>query len=43
MYYGRSGKLYEESNGMIAPLNSPGIFKEIIASKQKLHLGPGNW
>ena len=42
-YYGRSGKLYEESNGMIAPLTSQSIFKEIIASKQKLHLGPGNW
>jgi predicted GNAT family N-acyltransferase len=42
-YHGRSGKVYEESNGMIAPLKSPSIFKEIIASRQKLHLGPGNW
>lgn len=42
-YNGRSGKVYEESNGMIAPLTSQSIFKEIIASKQKLHLGPGNW
>ena len=41
-YHGRSGKMYEECNGMISPLNSPGIFKEILASKQKLHLGPGN-
>jgi predicted GNAT family N-acyltransferase len=42
-YNGRSGKVYEESNGMIASLTSQSIFKEIIASKQKLHLGPGNW
>ncbi len=42
-YHGRSGKLYEEKNGMIAALNSRGLFEEILASKQKLHLGPGNW
>ena len=42
-YYGRSGKLYEERNGMIAPLNSPSLFEEILNSKKKLHLGLGNW
>lgn len=42
-YSGRSGKLYEESNGMIAPLNSQEIFKMVLHSAQKLHLGPGNW
>ncbi len=42
-YHGRSGKVYEEKNGMIAPLNSRGLFEEILTSKQKLHLGPGNW
>lgn len=42
-YYGQSGKLYEGINGMIAPINSPGIFEEILRSEEKLHLGPGNW
>jgi predicted GNAT family N-acyltransferase len=42
-YSGRSGKLYKESNGMIAPINSQEIFEEVLHSAQKLHLGPGNW
>lgn len=42
-YYGQSGKLYEETNGMIAPVKSLGLFKEILNSEQKLHLGKGNW
>ncbi len=41
--YGRSGKLHEGHNGMIAPLNSSGIFEEVLSSKDKLHLGQGNW
>jgi len=42
-YYGRSGKLHKENNGMIAPLNSSSIFEEVLNSNQKLHLGVGNW
>lgn len=42
-YHGQSGKLYEGINGMIAPINSPGIFEEILHSEEKLHLGHGNW
>lgn len=42
-FYGRSGKLYEDSHGMIAPVNSKDLFGEILNSKQKLHLGVGNW
>jgi GNAT superfamily N-acetyltransferase len=42
-YNGQSGKLYEEINGMIAPVNSPNIFEAILRSEEKLHLGPGNW
>jgi len=42
-YYGRSGKLHEGHNGMIAPLNSSSMFEEVLNSKQKLHLGQGNW
>ncbi len=42
-YYGRSGKMYEGNNGMIAALNSSSIFEEVLSSKHKLHLGQGNW
>jgi predicted N-acetyltransferase YhbS len=42
-YYGRSGWLYEGTSGMIAPINSSRIFKEIIGSKEKFHIGSGNW
>jgi GNAT superfamily N-acetyltransferase len=42
-YHGRSGKLHEGHNGMIALLNSSIIFEEVINSKHKLHLGQGNW
>lgn len=42
-YYGRSGRLYEGTNGMIASINSSRIFKEIIGSKEKFHIGSGNW
>lgn len=42
-YTGRSGKLYEESNGMIASINSYEIFEEVLHSARKLHLGLGNW
>ncbi len=42
-YSGRSGKLYEESNGLIAAINSFEIFEEVLHSARKLHLGSGNW
>lgn len=42
-FYGRSGSLHEQNNGMIAPVNSGEIFKEVLHSEEKLHLGKGNW
>jgi predicted acetyltransferase len=42
-YYGSSGKLYEGYKGMIAPLNSSIIFEDVLNSKNKLHLGQGDW
>lgn len=42
-YYGRSGLLYEGISGMIAPINSSDIFKKVLHSKQRLHIGKGNW
>ncbi len=42
-FYGRSGRLHEKGNGMIAPLNSTKIFNDVLKSEEKLHLGKGNW
>lgn len=42
-FYGRSGRLHEKDNGMIAPLTSQEIFEEVQRKKGKLHLGNGNW
>ncbi len=42
-FYGRSGKLHEQHNGMIAPLNSLEIFEEILRAQEILHIGSGNW
>jgi predicted acetyltransferase len=42
-FYGRSGKLHEQHNGMIAPLLSREIFHKVLNTKDKLHLGEGNW
>ena len=42
-YYGRSGKLHQGNNGMIAPLNSSSVFEEVLSLTHKLHLGQGNW
>ena len=42
-FCGQSGKLHEENNGMIVPINSHKIFVEVLQSKEKLYLGNGNW
>jgi len=42
-FYGRSGKFYEEMDGMIAPVTSPEKCKNILGSKNKLYLGHGAW
>jgi len=42
-FYGRSGKLHEQRNGMIAPLNSREIFEEVLHAREIFHIGPGNW
>lgn len=42
-FFGRSSKLHEQNNGMIAPINSHEIFEDVLHSKEKLHLGNGNW
>ncbi len=42
-FYGRSKRLHEQHNGMIAQLNYREIFEEVLHSREKLHLGNGNW
>lgn len=43
-FYTEKEKTLEgQANGMIAPINSTEIFKEIIGSEEKFHIGSGNW
>lgn len=42
-YLGKSGKRYFDWDGMIAPMNSQAIFKEIMESDKNLDIGTGNW
>ena len=42
-YHGKSGKLYTDHDGMIAPLASPQLFQQVLADTAPLHLGAGNW
>lgn len=43
VYKGKSGKVYEDEYGLIAPVNSRRLFKEVLNSKEKFNLGLGNW
>ena len=43
VFQGKSGKLYEEKDGMIAPLCSDEIFGAVVTNEEKLNLGVGNW
>jgi ribosomal protein S18 acetylase RimI-like enzyme len=42
-YDGNSGRRYSDTDGMIAPVGSPRVFKDIMRSDEPLHLGRGNW
>jgi predicted acetyltransferase len=42
-YYGKSGTLYTDHNGMIAPIKSQKLFDEILKTGDTLHIGVGNW
>lgn len=42
-YIGRSGKRYLDWDGMIAQINSPYIFEEVLHDDQPFDIGGGNW
>lgn len=42
-YLGVSGTRYFDTDGMIAPVNSPEIFREVINAKEPFDIGKGNW
>ncbi len=42
-YLGRSGKRYTDEDGMIAPIKSKKLFKQILNSAKKFDIGTGNW
>lgn len=42
-YLGRSGKRYTDTDGMIAPICSQELFKEVLQDKESFDIGRGNW
>lgn len=42
-YTGKSDKRYSEKDGMLAPVNSKEVFKQIIKDKKPFDIGKGNW
>lgn len=42
-YLGKSGKRYYEWGGMIAPITSSSLFKQILDNKESFDIGIGNW
>lgn len=42
-YLGISGKRYYDTDGMLAPVNSAEIFREVLTSSELLDIGVGNW
>ena len=42
-YKGKSGKKYEDHNGMVAPIGATDKFKHILSSKVTLDIGMGSW
>lgn len=42
-YLGPSGQRYFDDDGMIAPINSPEVFKRVMASREPFDIGSGNW
>lgn len=42
-FTGKSGRRYEDYDGMLAPVTSKDIFQEIISSSEPLDIGRGKW
>jgi len=40
---GLSGKIYLDSGGMIAPVNSPEIFRQVLDDKEILDIQGQDW
>jgi ribosomal protein S18 acetylase RimI-like enzyme len=42
-FFGRSGRLYEDNDAMIAPICNPVVYNEVLTSTDPFHIGTGNW
>jgi len=42
-FFGSSGRLYEDSDAMIAPICSPAVYNAVLTSTEPFHIGIGNW
>lgn len=43
LVHGKSGKIYQNHNGMLGPVNSCELFEKIMWSQTPLDIGDGNW
>lgn len=42
-YLGRSGKRYTDTDGLLAPVGTKKVFKQILAAASPFDIGVGNW
>jgi ribosomal protein S18 acetylase RimI-like enzyme len=42
-YFGRSGRLYQDDDAMVAPICNRGLFEDVLEDTTPLHIGTGNW
>jgi ribosomal protein S18 acetylase RimI-like enzyme len=42
-FFGRSGRLYEDDDAMIAPICEPSVFRDVLNAAEPFHIGTGNW
>jgi GNAT superfamily N-acetyltransferase len=42
-FFGKSGRLYEDHDAMIAPVGDSPVFRHVVNSAEPFHIGIGNW
>jgi len=42
-FFGRSGRLYEDDDAMVAPICNRSLFENVLNDTKPLHIGTGNW
>jgi ribosomal protein S18 acetylase RimI-like enzyme len=42
-FFGRSGRLYEDDDAMVAPICNRALFEDVLTDTKPFHIGTGNW